>query len=78
LMVSAAMAGCASAKAVAPASQNAVLMRFSPLPLFVSDPFCAQTSIHAASTTFGFPHKPSATCEYSCTIIRGNREWQEL
>src|ERR1035437_1528818 len=70
LMESAAIAGFASARTVAPASQNAVLISFSLLAfcvchqsddlsasgfLIIGGVLCARSIGHAASATFGFP-----------------------
>src|SRR4029077_1174948 len=94
LMESAASAGCASARTVAAASQNAVFI-FTPLFIYQMDPvspvtatasraslwgdvFCARNRKSAASTNRGPPLEPSAHTPAPCTIIRRRREWQEL
>src|SRR5437016_5911982 len=86
LMVSPATAGPASARAVAPASQNAVLM-FSPPRLLklprppghrLVDVFCARNPEPAASMNRRLPLEPSAHARAACTIVRYWRGWQEL
>src|SRR6266581_2045588 len=89
----AAIAGVASARAVAPASQNAVLIFPSLLTIYVcrqsSDPsvsplwemcFVRETVGWQQARTAGSLLEPSAHAHASvaCTIIRTAREWQEL
>src|ERR1035438_839421 len=89
LMVSPATAGPASARAVAPASQNAVLILVFPSSLTQTvapagqpprsgEVFCARNQQAAASMNRRLPLEPSAHAQAACTIVRYWRRWQEL
>src|SRR5258708_40029002 len=83
LMDSPAPAGAASASAVAPASQNAVLI-ITPPPRYFECPASQGDAVLCAKSLGGGKHEPRApprtfgSCPAACTIVRSGRGWPEL